>query len=107
MDHIEFSDRFEPDVHPTQHLVEIAGIDILVDDDRPFAGVSAALAGGRNVQRLARMTRIALANLDRGEARRRAGFVVPYAEHLGHAARLERPPDLRGTGNALEQPGLI
>src|SRR5260370_28976196 len=58
-------------------------------------------------QRWARMTGFALANLDRVKARRGAGFVVPYADNLGPPARLERPPDLRGTGNALEQPGLI
>ena len=59
------------------------------------------------MQRLAGVAGIALANLDGGEARRGAGFVVPHAQHLGHAAGVERTPDLRRPGDTLEQAGFI
>src|SRR5262252_1124 len=53
------------------------------------------------------MAWIALANLDRGEAGGGTGFVIPHPEHLGHPAGLERAPDLRRSGDALEQAGFI
>jgi hypothetical protein len=33
--------------------------------------------------------------------------VIPHPEHVGNAARFERPPDLRRPGNAFEQAGLV
>src|SRR6266508_1826107 len=54
-----------------------------------------------------RVAGIALADLDDGEARGRAGLVIPYAEHFRHAAGLERGPDLRRAGDGLEQVGLV
>src|SRR5947208_12786909 len=59
------------------------------------------------MQGVACVSGIALPNLNRTETRPGSRFVIPYADHLGHAARLERPPDLRGASNALEQPGLV
>ena len=50
----------EARAHRPQYLVEIAGIDVVVDDHGPFAGIGAALAGAGDVQRLARMAGIAL-----------------------------------------------
>src|SRR5262249_15003224 len=76
-----------------QYLIEIAGIDVVVDDDGPFAGIGTTLAGASNVQRLARMAGIALAQLDRGETCRRPGFVIPHPAHIGNAACFQRPPD--------------
>ena len=35
------------------------------------------------------------------------GLVVPYAKHVGDAAGIERAPDLRRAGDALEEPGLV
>src|SRR5262249_20565238 len=67
----------------------------------------AALARGGNVQGLARMAGIALADLHDGETRGRTGLVIPDAQDLGHPAGLERAPDLRGAGNALQQTGLV
>src|SRR5262249_61103702 len=58
-------------------------------------------------QGLAWVPGITLANLDHGEARGRAGLVIPHAEDLGHAAGFERSPDLGGAGDALEQAGLV
>ena len=59
------------------------------------------------MQRLPGVARIPLANLDRGEAGGRAGFVIPHAQHLRDAAGVERAPDLGCAGNALEQAGLV
>ena len=75
--------------------------------NRPFAGIGAALAGAGDVQRLSRVAGIALAQLDRGEACRRPGLVIPDAEHVGNAACLERAPNLCRAGNAFEQAGLV
>jgi hypothetical protein len=50
---------------------------------------------------------IALLDLDGGEASGRTGLVVPHAQHLGHAAGVERTPDLRRAGDAFEQAGLV
>ena len=33
--------------------------------------------------------------------------MIPHAEHVGHAAGIERAPDLRRAGNALEETGLV
>ena len=59
------------------------------------------------MQDVARVAGITLADLDRGEAGRRPGFVVPHAQHIGQAAGVERVPDLRRAGDALEQAGLV
>ena len=107
LDDVDVDVRIEPRAHRPQHLVELAGVDVLVHHHRPLAGIGAALAGGGDVQRLPRVAGIALLDLDDGEARRRTGFVVPHAEHLRHAAGVERAPDLRGAGDALEQAGLV
>src|SRR5262249_60735135 len=84
-----------------------SGTDIRVDRHLPSPCVSATVARRRDVQRLARVAGIARADLDRGEAGRGTSFVIPHAEHLGYAASLERPPDLRRPGNALEQAGFV
>src|SRR3982074_3569956 len=59
------------------------------------------------MQRLPRVAGIALADLDRGEAGGGAGLVIPPAQHLRDAAAIERAPDLRRAGDALEQAGLV
>jgi hypothetical protein len=40
----------EARAHRPQDLIEIAGVDVVVHDNGPFAGISAALAGARHVQ---------------------------------------------------------
>src|SRR5512133_1417664 len=68
LNEVDVNQRIESRAHRPQNLIKIAGIDVLVDHHRPFAGVCAALAGACDMQRLARMAWIALADLDRGEA---------------------------------------
>jgi len=46
---IDIGLRIEAGTHRPQHLIEIAGIDVLIDDHRPFTGISATLAGARHV----------------------------------------------------------
>src|SRR5262245_42553283 len=104
---VDVGERIESRAHRPQHLIKISGIDVLVDHHGPLAGVSAALAGGCDVQRLARVARITLAELDRGKAGSGPGFVIPYPEHLRHAASLERAPDLRRSGDPLQQAGFV
>src|SRR5258708_13742450 len=79
LDHVDIGQRIEARAHCPQHLVEVTGIDVLVDHHRPFAGVSAALARGDNVERLAGMAGISLPILDGGEAELVAASVLPHA----------------------------
>src|SRR2546423_14571021 len=78
VDDVDVGRRLEARAHRPEHLVEVAGVDVLVDHDGPFARVGAAEAVRRNVQRVARMAWIALADLHDAESGGRGADVVPY-----------------------------
>ena len=107
MHDIEVSHRIEARPHGPQHLIHIGAVDVVVHDHGPLAVVSARHAVCGDVEHVARMAGIALADLDRGEARRRRPFMIPDAENVRQAAGLQGFPNLRGAGDALEQPGFI
>src|SRR3989338_1212221 len=73
----------------------------------PLAVVGAGRAVCRDVENVARMAGITLANLDHCKAGGGASLVIPYAEDVREAAGLERLPDLGRAGDALQQPGLV
>ena len=59
------------------------------------------------MQHVARVPRITLANLNRGEASRRSALVVPHAKNVRQAAGFQRVPDLRRASDAFEQTSFV
>ena len=59
------------------------------------------------MERVARVPGIALPDLYHGEARRRRALVIPHAEHVRDPACVQRPPDLCGAADPLQEPGLV
>src|SRR5258706_8263198 len=81
--------------HRPDHVMQIGGIDVLIDDDHPAAGVNARPAIGRQHARLLRVPRIHLLDRHHVEEPPRARFVVPPALHARKPRFLDLVPDHR------------
>src|SRR3989338_810032 len=107
LDDVDVRHRIEAGGHGPEDLVDVRAVDVVVHHYGPLAVVGAGRAVCRDVENVARMAGITLANLDHCKAGGGASLVIPYAEDVREAAGLERLPDLGRAGDALQQPGLV
>ena len=99
MNNVDVCNRIEARGHRPKNLVQVRRVDVFVHDDRPFAVVGSGGAGRGHMQDIARVTGIALADLNSGEARGRSALMIPNPEYFRKPASLERLPNLRGSRN--------